>query len=70
MIYIILSGQQANCNDPWPGMYVCMCVTMSGAVSVHSWLAYHATYYKSRPFVFNKDPNSYNDRFVYCQAVN
>ena len=52
--------------------YVCMyaCVTMSGAVSVHSWLAYHATFYTSRPFVFNKDPYSYNDRFVYCQAVN
>ncbi len=43
-----------------------VCVTTSGAVSVHSWLAHHATYSKSRPFIFNKDPNSYNDRFVYC----
>ena len=39
-----------------------MCVTTSGTVSVHSWLAHHVTYSKSRPFVFNKDPNSYNDR--------
>ena len=46
-----------------PPKYVC--VTMLGAVSVNSWMAFHATY-KSRPFVFNEDPNSYNDRFVYC----
>ena len=52
-------------SNPWPGIYACV-----PQLSVHSWLTYHATYYKSRPFVFNKDPNSYNDRFVYCQAVN
>jgi len=69
---------KSECGCSYPTSMMCIltplppphkvCATTSGAVSVHSWLAHHATYTKSRPFIFNKGPNSYNDRFVYYQV--
>ena len=38
-------------------------VTQSGALSIHSWLS-HVSSFKTRPFVFNKDPVLTLDRYL------